>query len=193
MSETKYTYNQDVINVDLLVTQIAAAALAETLSRVDILHESPKVVDVWFPNALSAGDQATLDSVLVAQALEETKAAKKLAINDYRDYKLFVVKYTWPTDGNSYDLDSVSQFKIVATWSRANSTDGLPSGFTWRDANNVDRSFTTQQFKDFCGDLWVRGNDVHIASKTHKNNVDALTTAADANSYDYTTNPSWPA
>ena len=189
---TKYTYNQDVANLDLLTTTIAASPIAQTLDRIDRVADSPNAIDIWFPDVLIAADQTTLDNILSDHDLGEAKAAKKQAIKNHRDYLLYVVKYLW-TDSNSYDIDTTSQFKMAATLAFTNSGNDLPSGFTWRDANNLDQGFTKQTFQDFTKDLWTRGNDIHDASKTHKDNVDAKTTVADVDAYDYTINPTWPA
>lgn len=189
---TKYTYNQNCDNLDLLATEIAASSIAQTADRIDRLAGSPDVVDVWFPDVLIAADQTTLNTIMTDHDLKEAKAAKKQSINNHRDYLIYIVKYTW-TDGNKYDMDSTSQFKMVATMMHHNAGHTLPADFKWRDADNTDRAFTNTQFKDFAKDLWTRGNDIHVASKTHKDNIDALTTVADVDAYDYLTNPTWPA
>ena len=191
---TKYTYNQDVADLDLLTEEIAASSIAQSVDRVNKEEGSPDTVDVWFPDVLSGGDQTTLDTVLTDHDLSEAKATKNKAINDYRDYKLYILKYNWPTDSNDYDMDAISQFKISATLGYLNAGNTLPAGFKWRDATNVDRTFTDQQFKDFGKDAWDRAEDMHDVAKQHKDAVDALTTAATVDSYDYTTEtPSWPA
>ena len=190
---TKYTYNQDVSDLDLLSTEIAASSIAQTADRIDRVAGSPDVVDVWFPDVLSGGDQTTLDTVLADHDLSEAKAAKRQAVNNYRDYKLYVLKYNWPTDSNDYDMDAVSQFKISATLGFINAGNSLPGDFKWRDADNVDRAFTDQQFKDFGKDAWNRAEEMHDVAKQHKDAVDALTTVASVDSYDYTTEtPTWP-
>ena len=191
---TKYTYNQDVSDLDLLTTEIAVSSIAQTVDRIDRLAGSPDTVDVWFPDVLSGADQTTLNTVLTDHDLSEAKAAKRKAINDYRDYKLYVLKYNWPTDSNDYDMDAVSQFKISATLGFINAGNSLPGDFKWRDADNVDRAFTDQQFKDFGKDAWNRAESMHDVAKQHKDAVDALTTVASVDSYDYTTEaPTWPA
>lgn len=191
---TKYTYNQDVSDLDLLTTEIAASSIAQTVDRIDRVAGSPDVVDVWFPDVLSGGDQTTLDTVLTDHDLSEAKAVKRKAINDYRDYKLYVLKYNWPSDSNDYDMDPTSQFKISATLGFINAGNALPGDFKWRDADNVDRAFTDQQFKDFGKDAWERAENMHDVAKQHKDAVDALTTVATVDSYDYTTEtPTWPA
>jgi len=191
---TKYTYNQDVSNLDLLSEEIAASSIAQSVDRIDRAGGSPDTVDVWFPDVLSGGDQTTLNTVLTDHDLSEAKAAKRKAINDYRDYKLYVLKYNWPADSNDYDMDAVSQFKIAATLGFINAGNSLPGDFKWRDADNVDRAFTDQEFKDFGKDAWNRAENMHDVAKQHKDAVDALTTVAAVESYDYTTEtPSWPA
>ncbi len=191
---TKYTYNQDVSDLDLLTTEIAVSSITQTVDRIDRLAGSPDTVDVWFPDVLSGADQTTLNTVLTDHDLSEAKAAKRKAINDYRDYKLYVLKYNWPTDSNDYDMDAVSQFKISATLGFLNAGNSLPGDFKWRDADNVDRAFTDQQFKDFGKDAWNRAESMHDVAKQHKDAVDALTTVASVDSYDYTTEtPTWPA
>jgi len=191
---TKYTYNQDVDNLDLLTEEIAASSIAQSVDRVDKEDGSPDTVDVWFPDVLSGGDQTTLDTVLADHDLSEAKDAKRKAINDYRNYRLYVVKYNWPADSNDYDMDAVSQFKISATLGFLNAGNSLPGDFKWRDADNVDRAFTDQQFKDFGKDAWNRAEEMHDVAKQHKDAVDALTTVASVDSYDYTTEtPTWPA
>ena len=190
---TKYTYNQDVSNLDLLSEEIAASSVAQSIDRIDKVSGSPDTVDVWFPDVLSGADQTTLNTVLTDHDLSEAKAAKRKAINDYRDYKLYVLKYNWPTDSNDYDMDAVSQFKISATLGFLNAGNSLPGDFKWRDADNVDRAFTDQQFKDFGKDAWNRAEEMHDVAKQHKDAVDALTTVASVDSYDYTTEtPTWP-
>ncbi len=191
---TKYTYNQDVSDLDLLTTEIAASSIAQTSDRIDRVAGSPDTVDVWFPDVLSGADQTTLDTVLSDHDLSEAKASKRKAVNDYRDYKLYVLKYNWPTDSNDYDMDPTSQFKISATLGFLNAGNSLPEGFTWRDADNVDRTFTDQQFKDFGKDAWERAESMHDVAKQHKDAVDALATVAAVDAYDYTTEtPAWPA
>jgi hypothetical protein len=178
---TKYTYNQDVSDLDLLTTEIAASSIVQTADRIDRLSGSPDTVDVWFPDVLIAADQTTLNTVMTDHDLLEAKATKRKAINDYRDYRLYVLKYNWPTD-------------ISATLGFINAGNTLPVGFTWRDADNVDQTFTDQQFKDFGKDAWNRAENMHDIAKQHKDAVDALTTVAAVESYDYTTEtPSWPA
>ena len=190
---TKYTYNQDVSNLDLLSEEIAASSVAQSIDRIDKVSGSPDTVDVWFPDVLSGADQTTLNTVLTDHDLSEAKAAKRKAINDYRDYKLYVLKYNWPTDSNDYDMDAVSQFKISATLGFLNAGNSLPGDFKWRDADNVDRALTDKQFKDFGKDAWNRAEDMHVVAKQHKDAVDALTTVASVDSYDYTTEtPTWP-
>lgn len=191
---TKYTYNQDISDLDLLTTEITASSIAQTVDRIDRLAGSPDTVDVWFPDVLSGGDQTTLNTVLTDHNLSEAKAAKRKAINNHRDYLLYVTKYNWPTDSNDYDMDAISQFKISATLGFINAGNSLPGDFKWRDADNVDRAFTDQQFKDFGKDAWNRAEDMHDVAKQHKDAVDAKTTVADVDSYDYMTEtPSWPA
>ena len=191
---TKYTYNQDVSNLDLLTTEIVASSIAQTADRIDRLAGSPDTVDVWFPDVLSGADQTTLDTVMSDHDLSEAKTAKRKTINNYRDYKLYVLKYNWPTDSNNYDMDPTSQFKISATLGFINAGNSLPGDFKWRDADNVDRAFTDQQFKDFGKDAWSRAEDMHGVAKTHKDAVAALTTVAAVDAYDYTTEtPAWPA
>ena len=191
---TKYTYNQDIFDLDLLSEEIVKSSIAQTADRIDRLAGSPDVVDVWFPDVLSGADQTTLDTVLAAHDLSEVQAAKRKAINDYRDYKLYVLKYNWPTDSNDYDMDAVSQFKISATLGFINAGNSLPGDFKWRDADNIDRAFTDQQFKDFGKDAWNRAETMHDVAKQHKDTVDTKTTVADVDSYDYTTEtPTWPA
>ncbi len=191
---TKYTYNQDVSDLDLLTTEIAASSIAQTADHIDRLAGSPDTIDVWFPDVLSGADQTTLSTVLTDHDLSEAKAAKRTAINNHRDYRLYVLKYNWPTDSNDYDMDAVSQFKISATLGFINAGNSLPGDFKWRDADNVDRAFTDQQFKDFGKDAWNRAENMHDVAKQHKDAVDALTTVATVDSYDYTTEtPTWPA
>ncbi len=191
---TKYTYSQDVADLDLLTTEIAASSIAQTVDRIDRVAGSPDTVDVWFPDVLIAADQTTLNTVLTDHDLSEAKAVKRKAINDHRDYLLYVTKYNWPTDSNDYDMDPTSQFKISATLGFINAGNTLPAGFTWRDADNVDQTFTDQQFKDFGKDAWNRAEDMHDVAKQHKDAVDAKTTVADVDSYDYLTEaPAWPA
>ncbi len=194
MALTKYTYNQDLGDVGMLVQRVADSSIAETLGHITRSEGSPDTIDVWFPNALIAADQTTLDTLMTGQDLEEAKAAKRLAINNYRDYKLYVLKYNWPTDSNDYDMDPTSQFKISATLGFLNAGNSLPGDFKWRDADNVDQAFTDQQFKDFGKDAWNRAESMHDVTKQHKDAVDALTTVAAVDSYDYTTEtPTWPA
>ena len=191
---TKYTYNQDVSDLDLLGSEIAASSIAQTLDYINRNEGSPDTIDVWFPDVLSGGDQTTLNTVLTDHSLSEAQAAKRKAINDYRDYRLYVLKYNWPTDSNDYDMDPTSQFKISATLGFINAGNTLPVDFKWRDATNVDRDFTDAQFKDFGKDAWNRAEDMHDVAKQHKDAVDALTTVAAVDSYDYTTEtPTWPA
>ena len=191
---TKYTYNQDVSDLDLLSTEIAASSIAQAADRIDRLAGSPDTVDVWFPDVLSGADQTTLNTVMTDHDLSEAKAGKRKAINDYRDYNLYVLKYNWPTDSNDYDMDPTSQFKISATLGFINAGNSLPGDFKWRDADNVDRAFTDQQFKDFGKDAWSRAEEMHDVAKQHKDAVDAETTVADVDAYDYTTEtPAWPA
>ena len=91
-------------------------------------------------------------------------------------------------------MDAVSQFKISATLGFINAGNSLPGDFKWRDADNIDRAFTDQQFKDFGKDAWNRAESMHDVAKQHKDAVDALTTVASVDSYDYTTEtPVWPA
>ena len=191
---TKYTYNQNIMDLDLLTTEIAASSIAQTADRIDRLAGSPDIIDVWFPDVLSGADQTTLDTVLTDHSLSEVKAAKRKAINDYRNYRLYVLKYNWPTDSNDYDMDPTSQFKISATLGFINAGNSLPGDFKWRDADNVDHTFTDQQFKDFGKDAWNRAETMHDVAKQHKDTVDTKTTVADVDSYDYTTEtPTWPA
>ena len=89
---TKYTYNQDIFDLDLLSEEIVKSSIAQTADRIDRLAGSPDVVDVWFPDVLSGADQTTLDTVLADHDLSEAQAAKRKAINDYRDYKLYGLK-----------------------------------------------------------------------------------------------------
>ena len=193
MPQTKYTYNQDVSNLGLLIQKIADSAIAQSVDYVTRDEGSPDVIDVWFPDVLSGDDQTTLDAVLAGYSLAEALAAKTKAINNYRDYKLFILKYTWPTDGNSYDMDSISQFKISATLGYINAGNTLPGDFKWRDADNIDHAFTAAQFKDFGKDAWDRAEAMHDVAKQHKDAVAVLATAAEVNSYNYTTSPTWPA
>ena len=191
---TKYTYSQDVADITHLESRIAASSIAQAPDRIDYASGSPGTADVWFPDVLIAADVTTLDALLADHDLEEAKAAKKNAINDYRNYRLYVLKYNWPTDSNDYDMDPTSQFKISATLGFLNAGNTLPTGFTWRDADNVDRTFTDQQFKDFGKDAWERAEDMHDVAKQHKDAADALTTVSAVNAYDYTTEtPAWPA
>ena len=178
----------------MLSEEIIASSLAPSVDRIASVGCSPDTVDVWFPDILSGADQTTLNTVLTDHGLSEAKATKRLSINNYRDYKLYVLKYNWPTDSNDYDMDSVSQFKISATLGFINAGNSLPGDFKWRDADNVDRAFTDQQFKDFGRDAWNRAEEIHDVAKQHKDAVDALTTVASVDSYDYMTEtPTWPA
>jgi len=191
---TKYTYNQDTPNLALITERVAASSVATALDYINRTSGSPDTLDLWFADVLSGADQTTLNTLMGDQDLEEAKATKCSAINDYRDYRLYVLKYNWPTDSNDYDMDPTSQFKISATLGFINAGNSLPGDFKWRDADNVDRAFTDQQFKDFGKDAWNRAESMHDVAKQHKDAVDALTTVAAVDSYDYTTEtPSWPA
>ncbi len=191
---TKYSYNQDTPNLQLITERVAASSIATALDYINRTEGSPDTLDLWFTDVLSGGDQTTLDTLMGDEDLEEAKAAKRQAVNNYRDYKLYVLKYNWPVDSNDYDMDAVSQFKISATLGFLNAGNSLPGDFKWRDADNVDRAFTDQQFKDFGKDAWERAEEMHDVAKQHKDAVDALTTVSAVDSYDYMTEtPTWPA
>lgn len=191
---TKYTYNQNVANLDLLSEEIAASSIAQSADRIDRVAGSPDAIDVWYPDVLIAGDQTTLGTIMTDHDLTEAKLAKQTAINNYRDYKLFILPYTWPTDSNDYDMDAVSQFKISATLGYINAGNSLPEDFCWRCANNADHDFTEAQFLAFGKDAWDRAEAMHDVAKQHKDAVEALGTVAAVNSYNYTTEtPTWPA
>ncbi len=193
MAATKYTYNQNVINSGLLQQRIQDSSIATALDFISTTADETDIIDVWFVDALSGAEETTLDGVFAGQDLEEAKVAKQKAINNYRDYKMYVVKYTWPTDSKNYDMDPVSQFKMAATLAYINAGNSLSGDFKWRDADNEDQAFTTQEFKDFGRDVWDRAEELHTVAKAHKDAVAALSATADANSYDYTTEtPTWP-
>ncbi len=181
-----------------LQDDITASSIA---TAVEGISTSGDTVVIQFSAELSAAEKTTLDNdtlglaggVLAAFDLGCTKAGKIKAINDYRNYKLYVVKYNWPTDSNDYDMDPTSQFKISATLGYINAGNTLPGDFKWRDANNIDRAFSDQQFKDFGRDAWDRAETMHDIAKQHKDAVDALTTISAIDAYDYTTEtPTWP-
>jgi len=182
-----------------LQADITASSIATAVEGINTSGDS---VVIQFAAELSAAEKTTLDNdtlglaggLLATYDLGCAKAGKIKAINDYRNYKLYVLKYNWPADSNDYDMDSTRQFKISATLGYINAGNTLPGDFKWRDADNVDRAFTDQQFKDFGKDAWDRAETMHDVAKQHKDAVDALTTIAAIDAYDYTTEtPTWPA
>jgi hypothetical protein len=64
MAATKYTYSKATdfpsdLDSTLLAAEIGASAIAGTLQRISTLGD---VVDIWFADALSAGDKTLLDN-----------------------------------------------------------------------------------------------------------------------------------
>jgi hypothetical protein len=73
MAATKYTYSiandtaNGIVNVDSLTQEVNAAAIAEDVDHINTVGD---VLDIWFPNALSAGDQTTLTNTVAAHTGE---------------------------------------------------------------------------------------------------------------------------
>jgi hypothetical protein len=118
-----------------------------------------------------------------AERLASAKAGKHTAINNYRET---LVESGFTFDGHTYDTKPPSLLNISGTAARCLMVD-LPDGFTWRDSANEDVVFTTEQFKAFAitASNFVYIN--HLKCRAHKDAVTALTSIADVNAYDYTT------
>lgn len=69
MALTKYTYSISgdfPVDIPALMQEIVSSAIAEVLSRIDVDVSALDTCDIWFDNALSAGDQVILDGIVAA-------------------------------------------------------------------------------------------------------------------------------
>lgn len=111
-------------------------------------------------------------------------ANKQIEVNAARDGLL---RGGWIFNGNTYDSDPTATQNIAGTMTLINTGYILPDGFTWRSKDNVDHSFTNENFTEFfiAATMWREA--AFRVSWYHKANIAALTTSADVMNYDYTT------
>jgi hypothetical protein len=81
MAETKYTYfistdfPNHLVDSDTLAQQIEGSAITTALLRIDVAGDR---CDIWFVDALSGGDQTTLDGIVAAHTGEPLPDSDKL-------------------------------------------------------------------------------------------------------------------
>jgi hypothetical protein len=109
---TKYTYSiaTDVggpVDSDFLTTDIPAAGIATELLRIDTDGD---VLDIWFADALSGGDQTILTVCVTQYMLEAAKQRRYVEI-DARTDELIAQGFTF--GGKVFSLASDAQVNII--------------------------------------------------------------------------------
>jgi hypothetical protein len=95
---------------------------------------------------------------------------------------------TW---SNTYDTDQISVQNIIATATAIANGIPLPSGFVWRDGNNINVPYTAAQFIALSATIFSFVNSCYVASWVLKAEIQALTTVAQVQAFDIT--QGWPA
>ena len=114
------------------------------------------------------------------RVLTDVKTAKWNEINAYRDYVLSLGIWYM---GHFWGSDPTSRANITGAVAAAVAGIPLPSGFTWRDNNNNNVSFTLTNLVTLGGYLLAFVNEVYNASWTMKSTVDALTSLDDVDAF----------
>jgi hypothetical protein len=92
--------------------------------------------------------------------------------------------------GSTLDADAKAQRNISSWQVQIAAGVQVPSGFVWRDANNVDHAADAAFINGLGAAITIRGTLLYQAAWTHKANIQALTTVEDILAYDITTG--WP-
>jgi hypothetical protein len=119
--------------------------------------------------------------------LTQVKNEKIKSINDLRN-QIFTGGFT---DSNSIKWTTtpsdVANINAVCTLIALGV---VTNDQTWRDYDNTDRTLTISQLIQLAAEMAVFGKTCYGVGWYHKSNVEALTSASDVLSYDYTTG--WP-
>jgi hypothetical protein len=129
-----------------------------------------------------------LMSVVDNRNLDDMKAKKWDEINAYRevilDRGLWYMGYLWGSDERS-------RANITGVTAGIATGIPLPTGFTWRDNNNNNVSFTATNIVTLGAYMLGYVNEVYNASWTMKTTVDALTTLDAVDAF-IIANQTWP-
>lgn len=86
--------------------------------------------------------------------------------------------------GSQFDADATAQRNVSAWMTNIAAGQNPPTGFVWRDFNNVDHPADGAFIVGLGNAITLRGSYLYQRSWIKKAEVDALTTAAEVKSYD---------
>lgn len=119
--------------------------------------------------------------------IDGARLLRKVEIESERERRGYL---TIQHAGSAFDADAKAQRNISAWQAQIAAGVSIPSGFVWRDANNVDHP-ADAAFVNALGEaITVRGTMLYQAAWTHKAAIAALSTVEDILAYDITTG--WP-
>ncbi len=124
----------------------------------------------------------------LGEDIETAKVAKCAAVNAARDALLFGI-FT-DSHGIRYDVDERSRLNMTGLEAKLASGYIPDAGFSWRDADNVDRAHDAESFRVLTAEITAWTNAVHVAGRIKKAAVDALGSAAAVQAYDV--EAGWP-
>lgn len=123
MALTKYNYSisEDFpnakVNTSTLSTEIVASDIAEDLARIDTEGDD---CDIWFDNALSGGDETTLDGIVAAHAGEPMHSANLTATTNPGSTddinKGYAVGSMWVNTSSKFEFVCVDNTAGAAVW-----------------------------------------------------------------------------
>lgn len=130
-------------------------------------------------------DADEIQYIITPISLENAKELKHNEIDILRNTHMHTpILY----DGNTYDADESSRFNLVSIISAVQAGIPLPTGFTWRTADNQNVPHDSTTLIGLAAVMLVQVNTVYNASWVHKNAVDALSTTEEIEAYDHTVN-----
>ncbi|WP_109994940.1 DUF4376 domain-containing protein [Salinisphaera sp. LB1] len=126
----------------------------------------------------------TNDILVVGKSLDDIKSDRKVDVNGWRDNaaSLPVV-----IDGVRYDADELSQTRIAAM-ATAVANGRAPDTIQWRDADNVTRSLTQDDFMTLATTMMTQVQAAFQTSFTLKDDIDSAETAVDVRAVKWPSN-----
>jgi hypothetical protein len=128
-----------------------------------------------------------VQEILITQEreLSAIKTQLKQQVTNLRDNK---INGGYTHNLHTYQTDLDSRLNIAGAVTLAQILNiNFPSDFTWRDVDNNDVPMTATEVIQFGAAVGGFVNQIHQASKTHKNAIDAITTHNELLNYDINT------
>jgi hypothetical protein len=140
----------------------------------------------WVVNSDNTIGPMTEDQINAAY-LQTAINSQCNVVSSYRDQILYS---GFNYNGDLYDSDPQSITNISGTQGFVNAGGTLPDNFVWRDANNINQSYSNETFTEFymSSVAWVEA--IWTVSWIHKANISALTDYNSVMTYDFTVD--WP-